>query len=86
MLLVASEVFLATAREGHLMRAARILHRTWPAVSAQLRKLEDELKVRLFHRTPKGMVLTEEGTLYRRDAEQAVIWLEDVGALTRGGR
>jgi len=91
MLAVSHQVFLAIAREGHLTRAARTLHRTQPAVSAQLRKLEDELGVQLFHRTARGMVLTEEGTLYRRYAEQAAIWLEDgrraldeVGALTKG--
>ncbi len=69
--------FLAIAREGHLTRAARSLHLTQPAVSAQLRKLEDELDTRLFHRTSKGMVLTEEGALYRRHVEQAALWLDD---------
>jgi DNA-binding transcriptional LysR family regulator len=70
-------VFLAIAREGHLTRAARTLHRTQPAVSAQLRKLEDELDVRLFHRTAKGMELTEEGALFRRYVERAALWLDD---------
>ena len=70
-------VFLAIAREGHLTRAARLLHRTQPAVSAQLKKLEEELGVALFHRTAKGMVLTDAGRLYRRYVEQAATWLED---------
>jgi len=91
MLPVSHQVFLAIARHGHLTRAARSLHRTQPAVSAQLRKLEDELGVQLFHRTAKGMVLTEEGTLYRRYVEQAATWLEDgrraldeLGSLSHG--
>ena len=49
--------FLAIAREGHLTRAARRLHLTQPAVSAQLRKLEEDLDTPLFHRTPKGLSL-----------------------------
>ncbi len=91
MLPTSHQVFLAIAREGHLTRAARSLHRTQPAVSAQLRKLEEELGVALFHRTAKGMELTEAGRLYRRYVEQAAVWLEDgrqalagLGTLTRG--
>jgi DNA-binding transcriptional LysR family regulator len=69
--------FLAIARAGHLTRAARTLHLTQPAVSAQLRGLEEDLGVRLFHRTAKGMVLTEAGEVYRRHVEQAALWLGD---------
>jgi len=91
MLPTSHQVFLAIAREGHLTRAARSLHRTQPAVSSQLKKLEEELGVQLFHRTAKGMVLTEAGTLYRRYVEQAATWLEDgrralenLGSLAQG--
>lgn len=91
MLPVSHQVFLAIAQEGHLTRAAQRLHRTQPAVSAQLRKLEEELGVRLFHRTSKGMELTEEGVLYRRYVEQAATWLadgrraiEELGSLSHG--
>lgn len=77
MLPVSHQVFLAIAREGHLTRAARAVHRTQPAVSAQLKKLEEELGVALFHRTAKGMVLTEAGETYRRFVEEAATWLED---------
>lgn len=69
--------FLTIAREGHLTRAARKLHLTQPAVSAQLKRLEEELDVELFHRTPKGMELTEAGALFRRYVEEAATWLED---------
>jgi len=91
MLSAVLDSFLAIAREGHLTRAARSLHLTQPAVSAQLRKLEEQLGVRLFHRTAKGMVLTEEGALFRRYVEQAALWLDDgrraldgLGDLTHG--
>ena len=73
----AHTAFLAIARAGHLTRAARALHLSQPAVSAQLRKLEEGLGVRLFHRTSKGMELTEEGALYHRHVERAALWLDD---------
>lgn len=69
--------FLAIAREGHLTRAARTLHLSQPAVSAQLARLEDDLGTALFHRTPKGMALTEAGELFRAYAEQALLFLDD---------
>lgn len=79
------------AREGRVTRAAARLHLTQPAVSAQLARLEDELGQRLFHRTPKGMVLTEAGRVFRRFAEDALGRLDDgrravaeLGSLERG--
>ncbi|MFN9727447.1 LysR family transcriptional regulator [Acidovorax sp.] len=53
--------FLAVARVGHLTRAAEQLHLTQPAVSKQVKALEQELGVLLFERQPTGMVLTKEG-------------------------
>ncbi len=83
--------FLVLAREGRVTRAAARLHLTQPAVSAQLARLEEELGQRLFHRTPKGMVLTEAGRVLRRFAEDALGRLEDgrravaeLGRLERG--
>ncbi|MCO4746074.1 MAG: LysR family transcriptional regulator, partial [Proteobacteria bacterium] len=69
--------FLAIAREGHLTRAARALHLSQPAVSAQLARLEEDLGASLFHRTPKGMQLTKAGELFRTYAEQGLLFLED---------
>jgi DNA-binding transcriptional LysR family regulator len=53
--------FVVVARLGHLTRAAEQLHLSQPAVSKQLRSLEDDLGVRLFDRQPSGMVLTRAG-------------------------
>ncbi|TNF32555.1 MAG: LysR family transcriptional regulator [Deltaproteobacteria bacterium] len=69
--------FLVIAEEGHMTRAAQRLHLTQPAVSAQLKKLEDELGQSLFHRTPKGLVLTQAGTLFRSYVEDALMRLSD---------
>lgn len=53
--------FLAVARMGHLTRAAEQLHLTQPAVSRQIKALEQELGVLLFERQPTGMTPTTEG-------------------------
>lgn len=53
--------FLAIAEEGSLSRAAKRIYLSQPAVSGQLKLLEEELGLRLFERTPKGMVLTVAG-------------------------
>ena len=69
--------FLVIAEEGHMTRAAQRLHLTQPAVSAQLKRLEEELGQALFHRTPKGLVLTQAGTVFRSYVEDALMRLED---------
>jgi len=53
--------FAAVAEEGHLTRAAERLHVSQPAVSGQIKALEQEFDVRLFERSASGMVLTVAG-------------------------
>lgn len=53
--------FAAVAELGHLTKAAESLHVSQPAVSAQVRALEQELGVELFVRGPGGMSLTPAG-------------------------
>ncbi|AWV90660.1 LysR family transcriptional regulator [Bradymonas sediminis] len=69
--------FLAVAREGQMTRAARQLHRTQPAISAQIAKLEEDLGQRLFDRTSTGMVLSDAGRTFRGYAQAALARLED---------
>ena len=64
--------FLAVARHGHLTRAAEQLHLTQPAVSKQIKALEQELGVLLFERQPTGMVLTREGRVLFPLAERTL--------------
>jgi DNA-binding transcriptional LysR family regulator len=58
------EYFVAVAEAGNVGRAARRLRVAQPAVSRQIRKLEDELRSPLFLRTPRGMRLSEAGAVF----------------------
>lgn len=53
--------FLAIFEQGSMMKAADVLHVAQPALSANLRKLEDELGVPLFERRSTGVIATPEG-------------------------
>lgn len=64
--------FLAVAREENITRAAALLHLTQPTLSRQLMQLEEELGVRLFHRSRYRIVLTNDGMLQRRRAQELV--------------
>ena len=66
--------FLAVAREESISRAAEYLHVTQPTLSRQLMELEDELGTRLFVRGKRNrsVILTDEGMLLRRRAEEIV--------------
>ena len=64
------EYFVAVAEEGHVGRAAQKLRVAQPAVSRQIRKLEDELRAALFRRTPRGMRLSEPGIVFLGHARE----------------
>ena len=64
------QVLQAVAAERSFSRAAARLHRTQPAVSQAIRRLEDELGERLFDRSSKGGRLTEAGTVLLDYAER----------------
>lgn len=57
--------FLRVAEEGSMTRAAAVLGIAQPALSRQVRLLEEELGVTLFERTSRGVHLTEEGERLR---------------------
>lgn len=64
--------FIMVAAEGKLTRAALQLHLTQPAVSLQIKALEQSLKVQLFARAPTGMVLTRDGAKLLPLAERVI--------------
>ncbi len=64
------EVLVAVAREQSFSRAAQVLHRTQPAVSQAIRRLENELGEPLFDRSSKDGTLTASGRVLFEFAEQ----------------
>ena len=62
--------FVIVAEERSFSVAARKLHRTQPAVSQAIRRLEEELGDRLFDRSSRNGALTEAGTLLLEHAQR----------------
>ena len=64
------ECFMAVSNFLNFSRAAEHLRLTQPAVSHQINSLEDELGVKLFHRTSKRVRLTQAGHLFSQYAQE----------------
>lgn len=76
------DTFRAVAARGSFSRAAADLHVAQPAVGKRIRRLEAEVGVRLFHRTPGGVGLTEPGAeLLARIEELDDAWQRGVAAV-----
>lgn len=74
------QYFLAVAREQNITTAAEILHMTQPPLSRQMKELEEELGKQLFIRGSRRLILTEEGMLLRKRAEEMITLLEKTKA------
>jgi DNA-binding transcriptional LysR family regulator len=68
--------FLSVAETLHFGRSAELIHLSQPALSLQIRALEDEVGVRLFERNRRKTVLTAAGLAFRKDAAAAVSQLD----------
>jgi DNA-binding transcriptional LysR family regulator len=71
--------FVAVAREGGVSRAASLLNLSQPAVSLQVKALEESAGLLLFNRTPGGFTLTEAGAALLPLAQKALASLSDFG-------
>jgi DNA-binding transcriptional LysR family regulator len=81
--LVQLETFVAVAEERSFSRAAARLHRTQPAVSQAIAKLEQELGEILFERSSRDGTLTDAGEVLREYAAKLLnLRTEATGALT----
>jgi DNA-binding transcriptional LysR family regulator len=64
--------FVAVAEELHFRKAAERLHVAQPAVSEQIRKLEQELGVTVFNRSQRSVALTPAGTAFLAEARHVL--------------
>lgn len=63
-------IFHAVAEAGSFTHAGEVLNLSQSAVSRQISSLEESLKVALFHRHARGLILTEQGELLYRTAHE----------------
>jgi DNA-binding transcriptional LysR family regulator len=64
--------FAAVAETGSFTKAAIRAAVSQPALSASIAKLEDELGVKLFHRSPKSVILTPAGRRFHMTAQEVL--------------
>ncbi|MBI3286225.1 MAG: LysR family transcriptional regulator [Burkholderiales bacterium] len=69
--------FVTVAREGNLTRAAERLHVTQPAVSLQIKTLQQALQLQLFSRSSGGMRLSDDGAKLLPYAERVLAGLSE---------
>ncbi len=70
------EAFLEAAERGSFRRAADALYLSQPSVSARVQALEDEVGVALFHRTARGVRLTDMGRTFLPFAQRSMETLQ----------
>src|SRR3954454_15145450 len=79
----ALKIFLAVAHERSFSRAAAKVHRTQPAVSQAVRRLEVELGEELFDRSSKSGTLTEAGRMLQNYGQRLVRLAEETESAVR---
>jgi LysR family nitrogen assimilation transcriptional regulator len=86
-----AEYFVALYEEGNVTRAAAKLHIVQPALSMQIRRLEQEFEVKLFERTARGVEPTAVGRAFYQKCQQiladfqaARLYLADASANVAG--
>jgi DNA-binding transcriptional LysR family regulator len=70
--------FQVLAQQGHFGRAARALHVSQPALTKQMRQLEDELGGPLFVRGRHGAQLTSAGKLFSDEVDRLLLHADRV--------
>jgi DNA-binding transcriptional LysR family regulator len=75
--------FIVVAEEGHITRAAGRLNMQQPPLSQQVKAIERELGVQLFHRKPRGVELTPAGRAFFDDARAILAQVDRAFATAR---
>lgn len=81
--LTALRIFLAVAEERSFSRAAAKVHRTQPAVSQAVKRLEDDLGEQLFDRSSKSGTLTDAGRVLQNYGQRLVRLAEEAESAMR---
>jgi len=81
--LTALRIFLAVAEERSFSRAAAKVHRTQPAVSQAVKRLEDDLGELLFDRSSKNGTLTDAGRVLQNYGQRLVRLAEETESAMR---
>src|SRR5215471_2330879 len=81
--LAALRIFLAVAEERSFSRAAAKVHRTQPAVSQAVKRLEDDLGEQLFDRSSKSGTLTDAGRVLQNYGQRLVRLAEETESAMR---
>ena len=79
------KAFCLVANEGTLQHAAESLKLTPAAISLQIRRLEAEIGINLFQRTPNKLLLTDAGRMFLNQTQRLLQDFERGVALVRGG-
>ncbi|WP_434512669.1 selenium metabolism-associated LysR family transcriptional regulator [Desulfitobacterium sp. AusDCA] len=64
------KIFCTVTRSQSFSKAAKLLHMSQPAVSTQIKNLEEYYEGQLFERTPHGVILTKAGEVFYSYAEK----------------
>jgi DNA-binding transcriptional LysR family regulator len=80
------EVLATVGREGSVTAAAEVLHLTQPAVSMQLRQLEEQLELTMFETVGRRLQITEPGRELVRLAVELLARLDDLEETARSLR
>lgn len=76
--------FLAVSETASVAAAARMISIAQSAVTKSVQELEESLGVRLFERSSRGMVLTQEGHRFQASARKVITAVAEAGQLTHG--
>lgn len=80
------QYFLAVAELEHFGHAAEQCNVSQPTLSGQIKKLEEQLEVKLFERSNRSVMLTEVGRDIARAARRAMLEVDGIYAIARSSR